>query len=180
MLKGKEIVLGVSGGIAAYKAAELTRLLVKEGANVNVIMTKNAQEFITPLTFQTLSGNPVSAELFDLSRRSEVKHVSLAEKADLLVIAPATANIIGKMASGIADDLLTTTVMATRAPIIIAPAMNVQMWKNTILQENIKRLKKIGLKIMEPGSGYLACGYEGKGRLAEPEAILKRIKTLLK
>lgn len=180
MLKGKEIVLGVSGGIAAYKAAELTRLLVKAGANVNVIMTKNAQEFVTPLTFQTLSGNPVSAELFDLLRRSEIKHVSLAEKADLLVIAPATANIIGKIASGIADDLLTTTVMATRAPIIIAPAMNVQMWKNPILQENIKRLKKIGLKIMEPGSGYLACGYEGKGRLAEPEAILKRIKTLLK
>jgi phosphopantothenoylcysteine decarboxylase/phosphopantothenate--cysteine ligase len=180
MLKGKEIVLGVSGGIAAYKAAELTRLLVKEGANVNVVMTRNAQEFVTPLTFQTLSGNPVSAELFDLSRRSEVQHVSLAEKSELLIIAPATANIIGKIASGIADDLLTTTVMATRAPIIIAPAMNVQMWENPILQENIKRLKKIGLKIMEPGSGYLACGYEGKGRLAEPEAILKRIKTLLK
>ena len=180
MLKGKEIVLGVSGGIAVYKAAELTRLLVKEGANVNVIMTKNAQEFVTPLTFQTLSGNPVPAELFDLSRRSEVKHVSLAEKSDLLIIAPATANIIGKIASGIADDLLTTTVMATRSPIIIAPAMNVLMWKNTIVQENIKKLKKLRFKFVEPGTGYLACGYEGKGRLAEPEAILKKIKALLK
>ncbi len=180
MLKGKEIVLGVSGGIAAYKAAELTRLLVKEGANVNVVMTKNAQQFVTPLTFQSLSGNPVMTELFSLTERSEIKHISLAEKADLLVIAPATANIIGKIASGIADDLLTTMVLAARAPILIAPAMNVQMWRNPIVQENIKRLKKVGMKIMEPESGYLACGYEGKGRLAEPEAILKGIKSLLK
>ncbi len=180
MLKGKEIVLGVSGGIAVYKAAELTRLLVKGGANVNVVMTKNAQQFVTPLTFQTLSGNPVATELFNLTERSEIKHISLAEKSALLVIAPATANIIGKIASGIADDLLTTIVLATQAPILIAPAMNVQMWENPIVQDNIKKLKKIGLKFVEPGSGYLACGYEGKGRLTEPEAILKKIKALLK
>jgi len=178
--KQKTIVLGVSGGIAAYKAVELVRLLVKEGLAVQVIMTRGAMEFVTPLTFQTLSGRPVATETFSLTQESQIGHINLADSADLFVIAPATANVIGKMAAGIADDLLTTVVLATRAPILIAPAMNIHMYENSLVQENIRKLKRVGCHIMEPAEGYLACGYEGKGRLPDPEKISETILRLLK
>ncbi len=174
------IVLGVSGGIACYKAVELVRLLIREGFVVQVIMTRAAMEFVTPLTFQALSGRPVATETFSLTQESEIGHINLADQADLFVIAPATANVIGKIASGIADDLLTTVVMATQAPVLIAPSMNIHMYENRLLQENIGRLKKFGYHIMEPAEGYLACGYEGKGRLPEPQDIVEEIHGLLK
>lgn len=179
MLKGRKIVLGVTGGIAAYKVAELVRELVKAGAEVHVVMTRNAQAFITPLTFQTLSGNPVTTELFNLIAESEIGHIALADRAEVLVIAPATANIIGKIAAGVADDMLTTIVMATQAPVLLAPAMNVHMWKNPICQENIQRLRSRGYHFIDPEAGELACGYEGKGRLAEIPAIVEEICVLL-
>jgi phosphopantothenoylcysteine decarboxylase/phosphopantothenate--cysteine ligase len=174
------IILGVTGGIACYKAVELVRLLVKAGFKVRVIMTRGAMEFVTPLTFQTLSGHPVATETFDLTQESEIGHINLADNADLFVIAPATANVIGKIASGIADDLLTTVLMATQAPVLISPAMNIHMYENPILQENLRKLRRIGYHIMEPADGYLACGYEGKGRLPDPEKILEEIERLLK
>src|SRR5919109_1597908 len=174
------VVLGVSGGIACYKAVELVRLLVKDGFVVQVIMTRGAIEFVTPLTFQTLSGRPVASETFNLTQESEIGHIRLADNADLFVIAPATANVIGKIAAGIADDLLTTVLMATQAPVLIAPAMNVHMYQNAILQENIRKLRRVGYHFMEPAAGYLACGYEGKGRLPEPENIVEEIWRLLK
>ena len=179
MLKDRNIVLGVTGGIAAYKAAELVRELVRAGASVHVVMTRSAQAFVTPLTFQTLSGNPVITELFSLVEESEIGHISLADKAEVLVIAPATANIIGKIAGGIADDMLTTIVVATKAPVLIAPAMNVHMWENASCQENIQKLRSRGLQFIDPESGELACGYEGKGRLAEVSAIVEEIRALL-
>ncbi len=179
MLKGKTIVLALSGSIACYKAAEVTRILVDEGATVRVIMTKNAQEFITPLTFQTLSGNPVATDTFSLTQESEIGHIRLADSADALLIAPATANIIGKLASGIADDLLTTVIMATTAPVLIAPAMNVYMYDNPILQQNVAKLRSFGYSLIEPGEGPLACGYEGKGRLANPVDIVEEVKSVL-
>jgi len=172
------VVLGVTGGIACYKAVELVRLLIKGGFRVQVIMTRSAMEFVTPLTFQTLSGNPVATETFNLTQESEIGHINLADSADLFVIAPATANVIGKIAGGIADDLLTTVVMATQAPVLIAPAMNIHMYENPILQENLRKLRRIGYHLMEPAEGFLACGYEGKGRLPEPEAILAEIQQL--
>jgi phosphopantothenoylcysteine decarboxylase/phosphopantothenate--cysteine ligase len=174
------LVLGVTGGIACYKAVELVRLLVKDGFVVQVIMTRGAMEFVTPLTFQTLSGMPVATETFNLTQESEIGHINLADSADLFVIAPATANVIGKIAAGIADDLLTTVLMATQAPVLIAPAMNIHMYENPILQENIRKLRRLGYHFMEPAEGYLACGYEGKGRLPEPEQILEEIRRLLK
>jgi phosphopantothenoylcysteine decarboxylase/phosphopantothenate--cysteine ligase len=143
-------------------------------------MTKNALEFVTPLTFQTLSGNPVATQTFDLTQESQIGHINLADSADLFVVAPATANVIGKIASGIADDLLTTVLMATRAPVLIAPAMNIHMYENPILQENLRKLRRIGYQILEPVEGYLACGYEGKGRLPDPEKIVEEIERLLK
>jgi phosphopantothenoylcysteine decarboxylase / phosphopantothenate---cysteine ligase len=179
MLKNKKIVLGVTGGIAAYKAAELVRELVRAGAQVYVIMTRSAQAFITPLTFQTLSGNPVATELFNLIEESEIGHISLADRADILVIAPATANVIGKIAGGISDDLLSTVVMATQAPVLIAPAMNVHMWENRIVQENIQKLRQGGYHFIDPEAGELACGYEGKGRLAKAPAIIEEIRAIL-
>jgi phosphopantothenoylcysteine decarboxylase/phosphopantothenate--cysteine ligase len=179
MLKGKKIILGVTGGIAAYKTAELVRELVRAGAEVYVIMTRAAQAFITPLTFQTLSGNKVTTELFSLIEESEIGHISLADRAEVLVIAPATANIIGKMAAGIADDMLTTIIMATRAPLLLAPAMNVHMWENPLCQENIRKLRSRGYHFIDPQVGELACGYEGKGRLAEIPAIVEKIRALL-
>ena len=175
-----KIVLGVTGGIACYKAVELVRLLVKASLRVRVIMTKSALEFVTPLTFQTLSGNPVATETFDLTQESQIGHINLADSADLFVIAPATANVIGKIASGIADDLLTTVLMATRAPVLVAPAMNIHMYENPILQENLRKLRRIGYHILEPAEGYLACGYEGQGRLPDPEKIAEEIKRLLR
>ena len=174
------IILGVTGGIACYKAVELVRLLVKADFKVRVIMTRGAMEFVTPLTFQTLSGHPVATETFNLTQESEIGHINLADNADLFVIAPATANVIGKIASGIADDLLTTVLMATQAPVLISPAMNIHMYENPILQENLRKLRRIGYHIMEPADGYLACGYEGKGRLPDPEKILEEIEGLLK
>jgi len=179
MLKDRNIVLGVTGGIAAYKAAELARELVRAGAKVHVVMTRSAQAFVTPLTFQTLSGNPVITELFSLIEESEIGHIALADKAEVLVIAPATANMIGKIAGGIADDMLTTIVMATKAPVLVAPAMNVHMWENASCQENIQKLRSRGVHFIDPESGELACGYEGKGRLAEVSAIVEEIRAIL-
>ena len=178
MLKGREIVLGVTGGIAAYKAAELVRLLVKEEANVHVVMTRNAQEFVTPLTFQTLSGNPVVTDPFALVEDQKIGHIALADKAELIVILPATANIIGKIANGIADDFLSTTVMASKAPILFAPSMNVNMWENKALQKNIQTLLERGYHLIEPGEGELACHWYGKGRLAELSEVIERIEDL--
>ncbi len=174
------IIVGVTGGIACYKAVELIRLLVQDGFSVRVIMTRGAMEFVTPLTFQTLSGHPVSSETFNLTQESEIGHINLADSADLFVIAPATANVIGKIAAGIADDLLTTVLMATRAPVLIAPAMNIHMYENSVLQENIRKLRRVGYYVLEPAEGYLACGYEGKGRLPEPQTIRDEIHRLLK
>ena len=173
MLKDKRVVLGVTGGIAAYKAVELLRLLNKAGADVHVIMTRSAQEFIAPLTFQTLSANPVHSELFNLIAEREIGHISLADRADLFVIAPATANVIGKIAAGIADDMLTTTVMATKAPVLLAPAMNVNMYTNPIYRDNEEKLRSYGYLFIPPEHGTLACGWEGEGKLAAPESIFE-------
>ncbi|MGZ6292229.1 MAG: bifunctional phosphopantothenoylcysteine decarboxylase/phosphopantothenate--cysteine ligase CoaBC [Syntrophales bacterium] len=179
MLKGKKIVLGITGGIAAYKSAELTREFVKKGAFVRVIMTKNAAEFITRLTLQTLSGHPVFTEMFAPLADFDMAHISLAEYADIIVIAPATANIIGKIAAGLADDILTTTVMATKAPVLICPAMNVNMYNNSIVKENIGRLKAQGYLFMVPGYGELACKAEGYGRLPEIPDIVEEVESIL-
>jgi len=179
MLRGKTVVLGVTGGIAVYKAVELLRLLTKAGAEVHVVMTRGATEFVTPLTFQALSGNPVHLELFNLISEQQIGHISLAERADLFLIAPATANFIGKMAGGIADDLLSTAVMATRAPVLVAPAMNVNMYQNPIYRENEARLKGHGYLFIPPASGMLACGYEGEGKLPAPEVIFEEAVAAL-
>lgn len=179
MLKGKTVVLGVTGCIAAYKACEIVSALRKKDANVVVIMTPHATEFVQPLSFETLSGNRVVTDLFDRDFDFEVEHVSLAKKADVFVIAPATANTIGKIANGIADDMLTTTIMACKAPKIVCPAMNTNMYENENTVENIERLKKQGYRIIEPISGRLACGDVGKGKMAEPETIVKAIEDTL-
>jgi len=179
MLKGKKIVLGITGGIAAYKAAELTRALIKEGAQVKVIMTKNAMEFITPLTFQTISSDMVYTDMFVPGIKYDIAHISLVEFADALVIAPATANIIGKISSGIADDLLSTTIIAAKKPTLICPAMNDKMLANPIVQENISKLKKYGYVVMESGYGELACKTQGAGRLPDISSIMEEIETLL-
>lgn len=179
MLRGKCIVLGVTGGIAAYKAAELLRLLVKAGAEVQVIMTRSAREFVAPLTFQTLSGNPVHTELFSLIQEQEIGHISLADRADLVLVAPATANLIGKVASGLADDLLTTTIMATKATVVFAPAMNTNMWENPLYRENQGRLERLGYRFIEPVHGSLACGWEGQGKLPDPLEIFDDVRALL-
>ncbi len=179
LMKGKNILLGVTGGIAAYKSAELVRLFIRDGARVKVMMTKNAQEFITPLTLQTLSGQPVYRETFSLIRDFDIAHMALAEEADVVVIAPATANVIGKIASGLADDLLTTVVMATKAPVLLCPAMNTRMYENVIVQENMRKLAERGYHLMEPGAGELACKSEGAGRLPDPPDILEEVKSIL-
>ncbi|MCK5826081.1 MAG: bifunctional phosphopantothenoylcysteine decarboxylase/phosphopantothenate--cysteine ligase CoaBC [Desulfuromusa sp.] len=179
MLQGKSIVLGVSGGIAVYKAIELLRLLTKAGADVHVIMTRNAREFVAPLTFQTLSCNPVHTDLFDLSQEQEIDHISLADRADLFILVPATANLVGKIAQGLADDLLTTTIMATKAPVLIAPAMNSHMYENRIYQRNQKCLDELGYYILEPVSGSLACGWEGQGKLPDPAIIFAAAESVL-
>jgi len=179
MLKEKKIVLGVTGGIAAYKAAEFVRLLVKQDARVHVVMTQNAQKFVTPLTFQTLSGNPVLTDPFVLIEETQIGHVALADLAELIAILPATANIIGKIANGIADDFLSTMVMASKAPVLFAPSMNVNMWENSALQKNIQTLMERGYHFMEPGEGELACHWYGKGRLAELGDVLERMEDIL-
>jgi len=179
MLGGKKILLGITGGIAAYKAAELTRELVRRGAPVKIIMTKNATEFITPLTLQTLSGNPVYLDTFSLTGDWRIGHISLVDEADLMVVAPATANVIGKIASGIADDLLTTTVMAAKIPVLLCPSMNTDMYCNAVVQENMEKLKKFGYRLMIPDQGALACGTEGAGRLPSPSDIVEEIESML-
>ena len=171
LLKGKNILLGVTGGIAAYKSCELLRALIKQGATVNVAMSENAKKFITPLTCQTLSGNPVLNSTFDTEQNAEIKHISLPDEADSFVIAPATANIIGKLANGIADDFISTMALAYTKSIILSPAMNIHMYENKIVQYNLNKLKKFGFTVIEPAIGYLACGYEGRGRLPEIELI---------
>lgn len=176
MLNGKKVVLGVSGGIAAYKACTLTSRLVQAGAEVKVIMTDSAAEFVTPLTFQALSRNPVYTDTFDEKDPKKIAHIDLADWADFFLIAPATANIIGKLANGIADDMLSTTLLATEAEVYVAPAMNVHMYAHPAVIENMKKLDQFGYKFIEPGSGYLACGYVGKGRLEEPETIIQVIE----
>lgn len=172
----RRIVLGVTGSIAAYKAAELVRLFVKNGDEVHVVMTDAACEFVKPLTFQTLSRNPVLVDQFAPPVSWKPEHISLAEAADLVVVAPATANTIAKMRYGIADNLLTATLLATRAPIAIAPAMNDGMWESAVTQDNIAALRERGIKVIDPDSGELACGTSGKGRMMENEEIFKALK----
>ncbi|MGA2937649.1 MAG: bifunctional phosphopantothenoylcysteine decarboxylase/phosphopantothenate--cysteine ligase CoaBC [Syntrophobacteraceae bacterium] len=179
MLKGKSILLGVSGGIAVYKAAELVRLLVKEGASVHVVMTANAQQFVTPLTFQALSNNTVGVDLFSMESESQISHIQKARLPDLVLVAPATANLMAKMAAGIADDYLTTILLATTAPVLVCPAMNVKMWEHPATQRNLRSLAELGYQIQPPAVGFLACQEEGAGRLAEIGDILERAIRML-
>ena len=179
VLDGKTIVVGVTGGIAAYKAAELVRLLVTGGAKVRVMMTRSATEFITPLTLQALSLNPVATDTFSLTQESERGHIRMADAADAIVIAPATADVIAKAAVGIGDDLLTTVLLAARCPVAFAPAMNVHMYEHPTVAENLEKLRSRGATIIEPGEGALACGYEGKGRLVDPAAIVVEVERML-
>ena len=179
MLKGKSVVLGVTGGIAVYKAVDIVSRLRKKGAEVNVIMTKNAQKFVSPVTFQALANNPVVTDMFDEPKTWDTEHIALAQKADVFLIAPATANIIGKMISGIADDMLSTTVMATKAPVVVAPAMNTNMYLNPVVQRNIESLKELGVEFIDPASGRLACGDIGVGKLAAPEDIVAYVEHVL-
>ena len=174
-LAGKKIALGVTGSIAAYKACELTRLYVKAGAEVAVVMTRGAQQFVAPLTFRTLSRRSVTTDLFENPATWVPGHVSLADWCDALVVAPCTANVAAKMAHGIADDLLTSVALATKAPIWVAPAMNDGMWTNPATQENIAALKSRGVRFVQPGEGELACGTSGPGRMVEPEEIFRAV-----
>ncbi|WP_219837731.1 bifunctional phosphopantothenoylcysteine decarboxylase/phosphopantothenate--cysteine ligase CoaBC [Paenibacillus sp. R14(2021)] len=176
MLQGKTIVLGISGGIAAYKAATICSRLVQAGAQVRVVMTASATKFISPLTLQTLSRHPVYLDTFDEFDPSVVAHIDLADSADLMLIAPATANILGKMANGLADDMLSTTLLAATAPVIVAPAMNVHMYAHPAVERNMAVLAERGVRFVEPGTGLLACGYVGKGRLSEPEEIVLAVQ----
>ncbi len=180
MFQNLNIVVGITGGIAAYKACGIVSFLKEQGACVDVIMTKNATEFITPLTLEVLSGNQVVVDMFKRPIQIDVKHISLAQKADLFLVVLATANIIGKVANGIADDMLSTTIMATKAPIIFAPAMNNGMYENPIVQSNIEKLKSYGYYFVEPMVGHLACGYTGKGKLAKNEEIIGFVRKLVK
>ena len=175
MLKGKTVVLGVTGSIAAYKIASLASMLVKQQAEVHVLMTKNATNFINPITFETLTGRKCLVDTFDRNFEYSVEHVALAKKADVVLIAPASANVIGKIANGIADDMLTTTVMACRCRKLIAPTMNTQMFENPILQDNLKKCASYGMEIIDPASGYLACGDTGAGKMPEPEVLYQYI-----
>ncbi|MBQ3112783.1 MAG: bifunctional phosphopantothenoylcysteine decarboxylase/phosphopantothenate--cysteine ligase CoaBC [Phascolarctobacterium sp.] len=174
-MNGKKIALGVTGGIAVYKAVDLVSRLRKQGAEVRVIMTEHAQQFVTPLTFKEISGNKVAVSMWDSNQEFNVEHISLANWADAFVVAPATANILAKMANGIADDLLSTTLLAAQAPIIVCPAMNTGMYQNPITQENIAKLEAHGVTVMPPAVGYLACGVSGPGRLPEPQQIVEFI-----
>lgn len=176
MLKGKTVLLGVSGGIAAYKIANLASMLVKKGAEVHVIMTENACNFITPTTFETLTGNKCVVDTFDRNFQFNVEHVALAKKADVFMVAPATANVMAKLSHGIADDMLTTTFLASRCPKIVAPAMNTAMYENPITQDNMKTLEKYGIEVIQPATGYLACGDTGAGKMPEPEELYAYIE----
>ena len=179
MLKNKNIVIGITGGIACYKVCEIISHLVRDGANVEVIMTKNATEFITPLTIETLSKHKAVIDMFEKKEHIEVEHISLARKADLILVVPATANIIGKVANGIADDMLTTTIMATTSKVVFAPAMNNEMYNNKIVQNNISKLKNYGYEFVNPIEGNLACGYKAIGKLAKKETIIGFVKKVL-
>lgn len=179
MLKDKNIVIGITGGIACYKVCEIISYLVRDGANVDVIMTKNATEFITPLTIETLSKSKVVIDMFEKKEHIEVEHINLARKADLILVVPATANIIGKVANGIADDMLSTTIMATTSKVLFAPAMNNEMYNNKIVQENIKKLKKYGYEFINPIEGNLACGYKAIGKLTKKETIIGYVNKIL-
>ena len=176
MLKGKTVVLGVTGSIAAYKAADLASRLVRQQAEVHVIMTEHALNFINPITFETLTGTKCLVDTFDRNFQFQVEHVALAKKADIVLIAPATANVIGKLAGGIADDMLTTTVMACECVKLISPAMNTRMYNNPIFQDNLSKLRKYGYKIIDPANGYLACGDVGAGKMPDPEVLLENIE----
>lgn len=175
---GKVILVGVSGGIAAFKTVSLCSALVKAGAEVHVVMTEAATKFVTPLTFQSIVKNPVIIDIFNEPNAAEISHIALADKADVMVIAPATANILGKVAQGIADDMITTTVLATKAPVLFAPAMNVNMYNNVAVQRNIRVLREYGYSVIEPDEGLLACGWQGKGRLPEPEDLFQVISQM--
>lgn len=175
MLEGKNIVLGVTGSIAAYKIANLASMLVKLHASVHVIMTKNATNFITPMTFETLTGHKCIVDTFDRNFDFSVKHISLAQLADIFMVAPATANILGKVANGICDDMLSTTIMATKAPVVFAPAMNTGMWDNPIQQDNLRKLERFGYHIIQPAEGRLACGDTGRGKMPSEETLLEHI-----
>lgn len=175
MLKGKTVLLGVTGGIACYKSANLASALVKQGANVQVVMTRNATEFIGPHTFESLTGNRVSVDTFDRNYQFQVEHIALADQADLVLAAPATANVLAKLAHGLADDMLTTTILACNCPKIAAPAMNTKMYENPVTQDNLDILRKYGWEIVEPASGRLACGAVGKGKMPEPEDLLEYV-----
>jgi len=175
-LKGREIVVGVSGSIAAYKAAELVSQLVQRDAGVTVVMTRSATQFVGPLTFQTLTRRRVMIDQFDLESVVDPTHISLTDEADLVAVVPATANFMGKAAHGIADDMLTSLLLAVDCPVLVAPAMNDRMWKHSAVQENIATLKKRGVRFVEPDSGFLACGTYAKGRLANPARILEEIE----
>ena len=179
MLKGKNVVVGVAGGIAVYKVVDVVSRLKKQGANVYVIMTKAAVNFVTPLTFREISGQPVVVDMWAETTNWNVEHIALASRADLFLLAPGTGNMIGKIANGIADDMLSTTVMATKAPVLIVPAMNTNMYLNPIVQKNIATLTQLGYYFLEPGCGALACGTEGIGRLPEPETIVNKVKEIL-
>ena len=179
MLKGKTVVLGVTGSIAAYKIASLASMLVKRHANVHVIMTQNAKNFINPITFETLTGHKCLVDTFDRNFEFQVEHVSLAKQADVVMIAPASANVIGKLAHGIADDMLTTTLLACRCPKFLSPAMNTAMYENPIVQDNLMILKKYGYEVIIPASGYLACGDTGSGKMPEPETLYQYIEKEL-
>ncbi len=179
MLRGKTILLGVTGGIAAYKAAALASALIKQHAAVEVVMTKNATQFVTPLTFEQLTGRRTMVDTFDRNFSHQVEHISLAERTDLVIIAPATANVCAKLAHGFADDMLTTTVLACRCPKLIAPAMNTNMYENPITQDNLEILRKYGWEVIEPASGRLACGAVGKGKMPEPEDLVQHILRYL-
>lgn len=175
MLKGKHIILGVTGSIAAYKIAGLASMLIKQHARVTVIMTQNATNFITPLTFETLTGNKCLVDTFDRNFQYQVEHVALAKQADVVLVAPASANVLAKAAHGIADDMLTTTLLACRCPKIFAPAMNTLMFQNVIVQDNIRKLKSFGCEVIQPATGYLACGDTGEGKMPEPEVLYEYI-----
>ena len=175
MLKNKTILLGVTGGIAAYKSASLASMLVKSGAEVRVIMTEHAKNFINPITFETLTGHKCITDTFDRNFEFKVEHIALAQKADAIIVAPATANVIAKLAHGLADDMLTTTILASAAPKLIAPAMNTGMYENPITQDNLKKLKFYGMEIIEPATGYLACGDTGAGKMPEPDILYAHI-----
>ena len=175
MLEGKTVLLGVTGSIAAYKIAYLASTLKKQQADVHVLMTRNATNFINPITFETLTGNKCLVDTFDRNFQFQVEHVSIAKKADVVMIAPASANVIGKLAHGIADDMLTTTIMACRCKKFISPAMNTNMFENPIVQDNLKTLEHYGYEVIDPAVGYLACGDTGAGKMPEPETLLNYI-----